>query len=1139
MDPLDCLSQPPHSESSSSSASSSFFPQPFKIDSYRPPAEHYSSRANTPSFATPSRTFSRSSSVFSTSNNSYATRVEKYKSEKLEKERYESALKLKSTWETIYEKYGSVNPDEDDEIDINTGKIVIDRGRLRSMSARAFGELEDEDTRSSLGPDDWVFESDEDELGAWDERSGLDDQFPDPAVTRAMRPGWTREDQEDLDSFLRAESVRRTTQEEDNDEEVAPARISRKTAPQEDLSDGDVEESEEEMEEVEEVEEVEESDEVEESEEVEEVEERWEYESSPDMSPPINVSRSVSRSSLAPTSVKRQSVRPAVVLRDRSTSDDEMLSNLLPMPLTGTSVRATGRTNARPSPPASTTRNAFEVVIPARSSTNKPSPTRRARALTESRQLLLDLFTPPPSSPPPGSASSSKKLKGRTSSKSVPPAPTLRDLFSPNSPEPPSKPVRRVISTGNVSTREKNSDSDPATSPQRCLQCLLAGGDRLKWAGRCPGRLVGRDCPLTGPVDTVPTRNETPIRPTEITGDFRAPQSGVLSPPTPDLIHADAEETSQVYHDVGLTTLADGSSTDGVTRNLSQTPRSGLMTPTPEGSKRQARHCVLCREAGGDRALGSAECPGRRRRRRCKFSDEHQVSELRSSSSMPELRLRTPRSQSEVSPKPQSLSAQRVSHRIMSSEEQDQLSPVGLPRQQQVEAAESPKDNAFVRRGSVKGSERSYTPLTGYNFQRGTTPLPRGATPLSTRRQLFTPKGTNPRRCKYCHRAGGERAETASWCRGRTWAKNCPFYMDGRDTPCPTPFRMTVTPDRSVSREPWHHGHPEDPSEYRSGLPQETRSFWHPANARSTIDLSQPASSPHASSTRFAPRSLLTPMSSTSERGSSIATGSQPRKSILRRPSEAADVSRESPAPKRTRFSLGPDLPDASTVLYCRPGEDVLGLERVPSRPMPSYGSSPYSKEMLVRAADAGVDLSARLTGRLPPNLLKSIGLLGNTGRSSPVASMKKSFSMPSVRHVTHSSPTASWSPLPSKTARTSLDRARRMLPPPLPDKCYQPTPPLSTGSTSSASSRPRSRSMSLGTPTPRTNKAQARAHPHSPPRPIAQTHSGKREGPASAEREDLGGVDGVAESISWGLDEDAGGSADLCEGGSSLIRLV
>ncbi|KAL7411762.1 hypothetical protein BDY24DRAFT_394752 [Mrakia frigida] len=82
-------------------------------------------------------------------------------------ERYSSSRRLLDEWEQIALKYKDVKLEDDDEIDIRTGKIVKDRGRLRAMEkVRFFGDdrSEDEDEEEGLVEED----EDDDGLGGWD-----------------------------------------------------------------------------------------------------------------------------------------------------------------------------------------------------------------------------------------------------------------------------------------------------------------------------------------------------------------------------------------------------------------------------------------------------------------------------------------------------------------------------------------------------------------------------------------------------------------------------------------------------------------------------------------------------------------------------------------------------------------------------------------------------------------------------------------------------------------------------------------------------------------------------------------------------------------------------------------------------------
>lgn len=132
--------------------------------------------------------------------------------------RYDSSMRLLSAFESIADKYKDVNPDEDDEIDLRTGEIVVDRGRLRALVPREFGDGNDEadvdeaeEPQARIRDPFLACDNDEDELGGWGESSGLDLQVLDLSRIKeaaSARRTWTDADQEDLNSFLRAEEQR-------------------------------------------------------------------------------------------------------------------------------------------------------------------------------------------------------------------------------------------------------------------------------------------------------------------------------------------------------------------------------------------------------------------------------------------------------------------------------------------------------------------------------------------------------------------------------------------------------------------------------------------------------------------------------------------------------------------------------------------------------------------------------------------------------------------------------------------------------------------------------------------------------------------------------------------------------------------
>lgn len=134
--------------------------------------------------------------------------------EQIDKKRHESSLRLRSAWESILDKYGGVGPEEDDEIDLVTFKVKRCTGHLVKYSEQnkfSWEEWEDEESFNGVDSDDGDEESD-DELGRWDEKSGLDDQDFQEVRGKFLRRPWNEEDWEDkLDraAFLRDEAKRR------------------------------------------------------------------------------------------------------------------------------------------------------------------------------------------------------------------------------------------------------------------------------------------------------------------------------------------------------------------------------------------------------------------------------------------------------------------------------------------------------------------------------------------------------------------------------------------------------------------------------------------------------------------------------------------------------------------------------------------------------------------------------------------------------------------------------------------------------------------------------------------------------------------------------------------------------------------
>ena len=178
------------------------FPPAVRVDDYFPPTDSGpASRASTPSIPRAPRAGASFNSI-----------TDKRRNEIVNKHRHESAQRLKTAWERLLEKYGHIRPEDDDEIDLATGKVVKYRAGLlefREDGGELPGEESDETESGSLAQ----YESDEDELGGWDDRSGLDDQGLEgfrEEEKKAVRP-WNEEDpfdRQDREEFLRMEALR-------------------------------------------------------------------------------------------------------------------------------------------------------------------------------------------------------------------------------------------------------------------------------------------------------------------------------------------------------------------------------------------------------------------------------------------------------------------------------------------------------------------------------------------------------------------------------------------------------------------------------------------------------------------------------------------------------------------------------------------------------------------------------------------------------------------------------------------------------------------------------------------------------------------------------------------------------------------
>ncbi|KAI4708820.1 hypothetical protein J4E89_006221 [Alternaria sp. Ai002NY15] len=101
--------------------------------------------------------------------------------------------KLKSRFESIFEKFGNMNPSQSDEIDFNTNRVVVDRGHLRRIKRQSNGKektlLESIVMGSGSHPED--DEDDDEELG---EGEDSEDELAPPQTVKPKAAGPPEQD---------------------------------------------------------------------------------------------------------------------------------------------------------------------------------------------------------------------------------------------------------------------------------------------------------------------------------------------------------------------------------------------------------------------------------------------------------------------------------------------------------------------------------------------------------------------------------------------------------------------------------------------------------------------------------------------------------------------------------------------------------------------------------------------------------------------------------------------------------------------------------------------------------------------------------------------------------------------------------
>ncbi|KAK8844041.1 hypothetical protein IAR55_006835 [Kwoniella newhampshirensis] len=706
---------------------------------YRP-APSTSSRSSTPLYPNGARF--RSGSVFNR---------EQFKKEEITRKRQESRNRLRSSWDLLFEKYRAV--EDDDEIDLVSGEVVKDRGKLRAVEGRDFGDItdsdEDGDGSSALdGPEAFEFESDEDEIGDWDDRSGLDPQIPDldeVEEEETQRPAWTIDDQHDYEEFMRAEAMRRRDSDDEEDEDRVPTRQARTPSPYAN-SDLDLEDH---------------------------------------VSPRSRGTRILPLASLEDLfrsdGEEEEPSEDELAITDRD-SDDEILRFT---PLASGDSRL-WRAESHSS--SSRSKTTLEVVIPTRSRSLRPttlssssfnsSPTRPPlRDLTykslmrpASSPSLSDLFsTPPPASssrlaesPRPSSPSTHARspvpsllpdaLVPSIHTRVIRDSKTSLPRFAASSKgkermdgERPDDLVEEAWGTPN-SPYHKNIWRTRNGGAHACKHCKVAGGERERRAPWCRGRKG--DCWFE-PVTADPSRLDSSLPPNT------APALSTKLASAPDPV-----TPSPDLH-------------------------SARRTATSSASirRRKSRACRPCSEAGGERADKATLCKGRKSWKICPFEwKEHgsgsetengPVDDLASLASGGD-RGRTGSLGETVTP-----AAPPVTHPASASR--------GDPKDKD-EADNVPFRRSASRRAPLTESEsddlqsvsESEMPPRRPNTASASTTLPVRPPDLDPTlySEGFSYATTGlPRRCKQCRIAGGNRMRNAWWCKGRTWTKYCSFIQ--------------------------------------------------------------------------------------------------------------------------------------------------------------------------------------------------------------------------------------------------------------------------------------------------------------------------------------------------------------------------
>ncbi|WVW79492.1 hypothetical protein I302_101461 [Kwoniella bestiolae CBS 10118] len=750
-----------------------------------------SGRSSTPIFYPNGARF-RSQSVLSTSQK---------EDELINKKRLDSFHKLKSSWDLLKEKYGSISLEDDDEIDLRTGKVVKDRGRLREYVGRDFGEVSDtEETQTQTDGESkgegYEIDSDEDEIGLWDERSGLDPQVAEPPllweVERNLRrtKSWvSEEDQDDLKEFLSMEAQRNRLLGNDDDDDVS--------------EDEGVPEPE--------------------SEELN-YDDRESREESRFRGTRILPVSATLDDLFASDQDKEDTSEDELQLIDSEGESGKEVFNVNPTPKANDinddddddddddPFLQDRPASPSPSPPPRRRGKTLEVevVIPLRPRRKSlPAPTvyvsqpqppaaKRIVKPSVSAPSSIDLFrSPPPEDDLCSRSPSWSPLRSPSRSPSpVHHSPATRSHLSPAqdghdrqsaivlSPSPPPRqlpPVRshspssttpRATSLTSVKGKERmagerpdeivqptpaQSDSPyytrvwktPSGVVRVCKRCRKAGGVRAEKAPLCKGRVDLAKCTFERTVIDLD-------RTTQSNRQIKAHRP--LTPYTTGQSIINAED--------GLESLPSDHNT------ISNTPEQ---SSPGEKHRKSHKRCLACKEAGGERAKKSGSCPGGFKRRWCHWYEAE--SEQRDTVDVEEENQSTSRQRSRTSVLPD------IPLQTNEASDTDNT-PLKLRksrnrRKSMILTSDSEPDSASKRPLSHIASTPMRTPTRAASEFAG-TPSDRPADldkSIYASALIYRSNG-RARYCGACHEAGGIRAERAWWCKGRAWAKFCHFLRN-------------------------------------------------------------------------------------------------------------------------------------------------------------------------------------------------------------------------------------------------------------------------------------------------------------------------------------------------------------------------